>query len=134
MNKPRKFKRRHFILGGLLGLPSLVCADANWCEPKWLKVQRIRLTAAAPSMRFVYFTGDLIEEAHYLPETLELLSRIKSPLYGCPGNHDYWSRADFAEIGKSFAATGGAWLLDQYAMPPGKKVSIAGLTCLNWKT
>ena len=44
---------------------------------------------------------------------LEILSGIKSPMYGVPGNHDYWSKAPFNGMIQCFAATGGAWLLDE---------------------
>ena len=52
----------------------------------------------ALSPEFVCFTGDLIEQTRYLREALETLARIKSPLYGVPGNHDYWSKAPFERI------------------------------------
>jgi len=41
---------------------------------------------------FVCFTGDIMEEGKFLPEALEILSGVKAPMYGVPGNHDYWSR------------------------------------------
>jgi predicted MPP superfamily phosphohydrolase len=56
---------------------------------------------------FVCFTGDLVEETKYLPEALEILSGVKAPMFGVPGNHDYWSHASFADITKCFNATGG---------------------------
>jgi len=37
-----------------------------------------------------------------LPEALELLSGIKAPMYGIPGNHDYWSHVSFGPISKMF--------------------------------
>src|SRR3954463_13306023 len=121
--------------------PCSVVGDAHWIEPQWVKTRHLRLTAR-PAHRFVQFsdlhhkgdrahtesvvkqinalapdfvcfTGDLIEEAKYLPEALELLSGINAPMYGIPGNHDYWSNASFEPIAKTFAATGGAWLEDE---------------------
>ena len=74
---------------------------------------------------------DLIEQTKYLAEALGILGRIKSPLYGVPGNHDYWSKAPFESIGRSFAATGGGWLLEQKQVTADGKFSIIGAACLN---
>ena len=137
-----KISRRKFIITGLLATPFTIGADARVLEPQWVKITRLRLTDGEPAHRFVHFsdlhhkgdrahtrsvveminslspdfvcfTGDLLEEAKYLPETLELLSGIKSPLYGVPGNHDFSSRVSFRDIAECFAATGGAWLVDE---------------------
>jgi predicted MPP superfamily phosphohydrolase len=138
--------------------PFGVAAEAGWLEPTWLEVRQLRIGDSQPSHRlvhftdlhykgdrayaedvvnrinslspdFVCFTGDIIENARFLPEALEILSGIKSPMYGVPGNHDYWSRAPFGEIAKCFAATGGAWLLDQQRVIAGG-LNIVGVTCL----
>lgn len=142
----------------LHGTPVAAVADAAWIEPNWLKVRNVNLAQGKPAHRFVHFTdlhhkgdreflesavktinaqspefvcftGDLIEDAEHLPETLELLQQIKSPLYGVPGNHDYWSHADFGVIAEAFAKTGGQWLLDESVSAAGGKVNIAGATC-----
>ncbi len=158
--KVSKVTRRRFILAGLLLAPCGLYAEARWLEPGWLKVQRLRLTAAKPSHRFVHFTdlhhkgdraygesvvrainslspdfvcftGDLIEDGIHLPQALEILSGIKSPLYGVPGNHDYWSKVSFDGIKQSFAATGGGWLLDQQVLTPDGKVNVIGASCVS---
>jgi len=145
-------------LSGLIGVPAIVWADGKWVEPGWLKVSHLRLSNGPPAARFVHFTdlhhkgdrkwlssvveqinalepefvcfsGDLLEEKEFLFETLELLKQIKVPLFGVPGNHDYWSKADFGKIAQGFAATGGAWLLDKSVAAPGGKVMLHGLTC-----
>jgi uncharacterized protein len=90
-----------------------------------------RINALSPD--FVCFTGDLIEEAEHLAEALEILAALKSPVYGVPGNHDYWSKAAFTGIAKCFARTGGAWLLDQQQVTQDGKFSIIGATCLGSK-
>jgi len=160
--KIRKLSRRRFLLGALLASPLLAAADARWLEPEWVKTRRLRLGDAKPRHRFVHFTdlhhkgdrayllsivkrinalspefvcftGDIIEEKKHLPEALEILGGIKSPLYGVPGNHDYWSKAVFGDIAKAFAATGGAWLLDQETVSPDKTFTIIGATCLTFK-
>jgi predicted MPP superfamily phosphohydrolase len=76
----------------------------------------------------VCFTGDIMEDGRYLKEALELFAEIKTPLYGVPGNHDYWSRAKFGAIQKSFATTGGGWLLDQ-TRTVGSDINLIGITC-----
>jgi len=157
-----RFNRRHFLFLSVLAAPALVCADADWLEPHWVKIRTIKLAKKDPSHRIIHFTdvhhkgdraylesvvakinklspdavcftGDLIEEKRFIPETLEILQKIKSPLYGVPGNHDYWSHASFADIGKAFAATGGAWLMDSQVTTADGKVHITGVTCLRGK-
>ena len=82
---------------------------------------------------FVCFTGDLIgdpvDKAEYLTEALAILEGIRAPLYGVPGNHEYWSKTSFAPIAKTFSATGGAWLPDQQVRTRDGKVTLTGLTC-----
>ena len=158
--KARKFSRRRFLAAALLSAPALAVADARWLEPTWVKVRQVRLGNRKPTHRvvhltdvhhkgdrvylhtivsqinalspdFVCFTGDLIEETRHLAEALELFAGIKSPVYGVPGNHDYWSRAPFDGIAKCFAATGGAWLLDQQRVTRDGKFSIMGASCLS---
>jgi len=151
--------RRRFLLLATMASPALVCADAEWIEPQWVKVRSIRLTQEKPSHRIIHitdihhkgdrpylesvvrkinalspdavcFTGDLIEEKSFAAEALHILEAIKSPLYGVPGNHDYLSRAVFADFAKSFARTGGAWLMDSRVMTADGKIQITGATCL----
>lgn len=151
-----KISRRKFIITGLLATPFAIGADARVLEPQWVKVTRLRLTDGTPAHRFVHFsdlhhkgdrahtrsvveminslspdfvcfTGDLLEEAKFLPETLELLSGIKSPLYGVPGNHDFTSRVSFADIAQCFAATGGAWLVDEQMTIANGEINLIGM-------
>jgi predicted MPP superfamily phosphohydrolase len=153
----RHINRRRFLLAAMLLSPLAVVGDAKWLEPTWLKTRRLRFGEGKPAHRFVHFTdlhhkgdrayaravvetinslspdfvcftGDLIEDTKYLSEALEILSGIKSPLYGVPGNHDYWSRAPFDVIRKSFSATGGAWLTDEQQIIGGK-INLIGTTC-----
>jgi len=143
---------------GLYGIPLAVAAEALWIEPNWFKVRKLKLAQGKPAHRFIHFTdlhhkgdrnfllsvvkainaqspefvcftGDIIEDAEFLPEALELFQQIKSPLYGVPGNHDYWSNADFNLIGEAFAKTGGRWLLDESVSVAAGKVNMAGATC-----
>lgn len=159
--KPRRFSRRRFLATALIASPFAVAGDARWLEPQWVKTRHLRLSTKpahrfvqfsdlhhkgdrahtksvvekinALSPDFVVFTGDLIEEKQFLTEALELISGIKTPLYGIPGNHDYWSKAPFTEYSKAFAATGGAWLLNQSLTVAGGKINLIGAAQLNWK-
>ena len=153
-----KVSRRRFIVAALTLSPCAVVADAVWLEPTWLKVKRLHLTKDKPAHRFVHFTdvyhkgdrgylqsvvnqinalapdfvcftGDLIEEQRFLTEALEILSGIKAPMFGVPGNHDYWSKASFTPIEKCFSATGGAWLRDEARLIFDGKINIIGATC-----
>ncbi|MFM8358313.1 MAG: metallophosphoesterase, partial [Verrucomicrobiota bacterium] len=56
---------------------------------------------------FACFTGDLVEDAGHVEPALRLLSGIRCPLYGVPGNHDHWADVDFDRYREMFAATGG---------------------------
>jgi hypothetical protein len=160
--KHRFVSRRRFLRGALLAAPLLAVADAKWVEPTWVRTRRLRLGDRKPRHRvvhftdvhhkgdrayfaavvrrinalspdFVCFTGDLIEETAHLPEALELLAGIKSPVYGVPGNHDYWSKAPWAGLAECLAGTGGAWLLDQQRVTSDGQFSIIGATCRKWQ-
>jgi len=153
-----KLNRRRFLLYSLLAAPTAVWADARLLEPTWVKTRTVRLAQGTPSHRLVQitdihhkgdraylesvvrkvnalspeavlFTGDLIEDAQFAPEALEILGQIKSPIFGVPGNHDYGCRVDFGMIGKALAATGGAFLLDQQATCANGKILISGSAC-----
>jgi predicted MPP superfamily phosphohydrolase len=142
--------------------PGLAAADAKWLEPGWVKTRRLRLGTGKPTHRLVHFTdvhhkgdraylvsvvkkinalspdlvcftGDLIEDPQHLPEALELFAGIKSPVYGVPGNHDFWSHASFDAMAKGFAATGGAWLMDDQRVIADGKLCLLGATCLSAK-
>ena len=154
----KRFNRRRFFRLALYGAPLLAAADMRLIEPRWLKVNHLNLAGADRAARFVHFTdlhhkgdrdwlaavvarinslepefvcftGDIIEDREHLAEALELLGQIKAPLFGVPGNHDYWSSADFSIIQKAFAANGGAWLMDASAAVAGGRVHLHGLTC-----
>ncbi|HUA67302.1 MAG TPA: metallophosphoesterase [Candidatus Saccharimonadales bacterium] len=141
--------------------PVATVADAKWIEPTWLNVRHLRIGSGRPAHRLVQFsdlhykgdcayaesvvrtinsfspdlvcfTGDIMENARFLPEALEILSGVQSPLFGVPGNHDYSSGASFAIIGKSFAATGGGWLLDEQRIAAGENLNLVGITCRNF--
>jgi uncharacterized protein len=154
----RRITRRRFMRFALYSLPAVAVANGVLIEPNWIKLRTLRLTSEKPTHRIVHFTdlhhkgdrgflqsainqinaqspdlvcftGDIIEDTKFLPEALELFQQIKSPLYGIPGNHDYWSHADFAVIAEAFANTGGRWLMDESISAAGDRFNIAGATC-----
>ncbi len=147
--------RRKFIFTALLATPLAVGAEAATVEPTWLKVRRLRVGNGEPSCRLVQFSdmhhkGDraylqpswtrsirsrrilpvspatLSKNESILPEALEILSGIKVPMFGVPGNHDYWSRVPFGPMMECFAATGGAWLMDQPQASPAETINLIG--------
>ena len=140
----------------MLAAPCVLTADAKLIEPTWLKVNH-QTVGPQPTHRlvhftdlhhkgdreylqtvveqinaqkpdFVCFTGDIIEDGQYLDEALEFLAQIQAPLFGVPGNHDYWSRVSFAPIQKCFSATGGAWLMNGHRATTDGKINLVGLT------
>jgi predicted MPP superfamily phosphohydrolase len=154
----QRLNRRRFVWRALLASLPLVAADAGWLEPGWVKIKTVRIAEEKPRHRLAHitdlhhkgdrpylesvvrklnalspdlvcFTGDLVEDAPYLKETLDILSGIKAPLYGVPGNHDYWAKLPFEDIRQTFAATGGAWLMDGQASLAGGKLLIHGAAC-----
>ncbi len=140
--RSNRWTRRLFLASLFLGTPTAVAGHAFCLEPRWLQVSHLRLTNGRPRHRMVHFTdihhkhdaawlrqvvktinaqspeftlftGDLVEDKDRAPEALEILAGIRAPTYGVPGNHDYWSRMPFGPVATTFAATGGAWLVDQ---------------------
>jgi len=141
MTKAAHFTRRNFLRMLVYSTPVVCAADAFWIEPSSLVVTRHSLSVD-PILRlvhfsdihyrgnrsflekvverinslspdFVCFTGDIVEEPAHLDEALDILSAIRQPLYGVPGNHEYWSGVSFQDIAACFRATGGDWLLDR---------------------
>lgn len=146
--------RRRFLALSALTLPAVTIGDAC-IEPTALRVTNFALNPngrtrfvhftdfhykgdaryAARVVRtindlapqFVAFTGDLVEDKRFAPEALEFIKQIKAPVYGSPGNHDYWCQAPFAEYAKMFAATGGEWLVDRAMVLPEHELEIIGM-------
>jgi hypothetical protein len=152
----RRFLKRLGLAGGSALL--LGAADAAVVEPHWLRIRPVRIGTGAPVCRFAYFTdlhykgdrayvrsvvdainglspdfvlfgGDLIEDGRHLPEALEHIAGITAPVYGVPGNHDYWSRVPFDPHRICFAATGGAWLMNETRLVADGRVNLIGLAC-----
>jgi predicted MPP superfamily phosphohydrolase len=157
MNGPR-LSRRKFLAAAVLAAPGCVFADAKWIEPTFLRTRHLVIGTDKPAHRFVHFTdlhhkgdhqylgavvarinalapefvcftGDIVEGKQYLAEALEMLAQIKAPLFGVPGNHDYWSKVSFAPIHQCFNARGGAWLLDEQRVVAGGGINLIGITC-----
>jgi len=157
MRQRLKLTRRKFI-AWLLAALGTTGAYAGWGEPQWLLTRHLRCSPTRPTHRFVQFTdlhhkgdrdflqnvvntinnlspdfvcftGDIVEEAEFLPEALQLIRAIRFPVYGIPGNHDYWARIAFKVVADAFAATGGKWLMDDEAVTADRQVNILGVTC-----
>lgn len=178
--RPRRSGRRRFLKACLFGAPAVAVAADAWCvEPGWLEIRRINVARGTPTHRivqfsdvhfrgdaayfkeviatvnsfaadFVCFTGDIVEQGQYLEEALEIMSAVKAPMYGVPGNWEYWSmpggevlrngphrnlddlepvaKAYFAPIRKMFEATGGRWIEDADTLTKDGKVNILGAT------
>jgi uncharacterized protein len=137
----RRMTRRKFLGLGLAALPATAALDACFAEPTWLRLTNFDLypqptnrlvhfsdfhyrgdsryaakvidTINHLEPEFVCFTGDLVEEARFAQSALDFIAQIKRPVYGCPGNWDYGSGADFKLYEGAFAETGGAWLADR---------------------
>jgi len=149
-----KTSRRQFMRLGLATLGWCVLEPWVW-EPRWLKIKQFNIggstashqivhisdihhkgdrtylkkvveTVNALSPDFVCFTGDLVEKTVYLDEALDIMSKIKYPVYGVPGNHDFASRAPFATIAQFCQSTGGAWLLNQDRITQDGRLQIIG--------
>ena len=136
-----KTTRRQFIRLGVATFAWSILEPWVW-ETRWLKIKQLNVggpkashrivhitdihykgdraylkkvveTVNALSPDFVAFTGDLVEDSVHLDEALDVMSQIKYPVYGVPGNHDFGSGVPFKTIAQFCQSTGGAWLLNQ---------------------
>ncbi len=151
----RRLTRRQFIGLGLVALPAAAGIDGRLVEPSWLRVTHFdlrpeatcrlvqfsdfhykgdaeyaasvvrRINALAPE--FVCFTGDLVEDKRFAPAALDFIRQIERPVYGCPGNWDYGSGADFREYERAFRATGGEWLEDRSVVLAQENLELIGM-------
>lgn len=148
--------RRKFLGLTALALPAAFGANARFIEPTSLRVTKLDLPGGRGDCRFVHFTdfhykgdaayaaemvrtinelapefvcftGDLVEDARFAPEALGFIQQIRAPVYGSPGNHDYWSQVPFPEFERAFEATGGAWLVDRSLVLPAHDLELIGM-------
>jgi hypothetical protein len=75
---------------------------------------------------FVCFVGDLVDDRTYQETALKFIIKIKTPVYGVPGNHDYSSHSSFVLNRNAFEATGGGWLVNRTMRSPGEKIELCG--------
>lgn len=75
---------------------------------------------------FVVFLGDLVDDRQFYPAALEFVKKIRFPVYGVPGNHDWACGAPMTKYDQAFRTTGGQWLNNQIVVPPGGKVELCG--------
>jgi predicted MPP superfamily phosphohydrolase len=150
----KKLTRRQFFRLGTCSLIAGAFLDMMVIEPRWMTVKEVNLSEE-PTHRIVHFsdlhykgdddfllkvmnrmnslspdfacfTGDLIEKERHLEGALRLLNTLRCPLYGVPGNHDYWSGAPFSKFAAGFRATGGDWLVNRSATSADGNVHIIG--------
>lgn len=147
--------RRRFLQMAGLALPAAVVIDTRLIEPTNLRVahvqanpkgalrfihfsdfhhkgntaygERVIKTINQLEPEFVCFTGDLVEDTRFLEEALHFISQIKVPVYGSPGNHDYWCGAPFSEYERVFSTTGGRWLVDKNLVLPERDLELVGM-------
>jgi len=153
----RKMTRRKWLKRSLLATPLLAGLNAFCLEPGWLKISRPALNLPNAKTRIVHitdlhhkgdraalekvvttinrlepqvvcFTGDLLEHKQFLGETLEILSGIKAPIFGVPGNHDDSSGINFTTVQEAFRKSGGDWLEDGVATADNGRLAIIGAT------
>ncbi|OGH60562.1 MAG: hypothetical protein A3G34_10540 [Candidatus Lindowbacteria bacterium RIFCSPLOWO2_12_FULL_62_27] len=151
-----KISRRNFIRIGVYSTIAVATAYPILIESEWIDVKEIKLSDAnrertiihitdlhykgdgsylecvvrkinAISPKFVCFTGDTVEDAHYLNEALDFMTKIKCPIYGVPGNHDHWSNAPFNVMKAAFGRTGGDWLVNERVRIPEENIEIIGI-------
>ena len=140
------------VLLALLGLLIAGGVYATRVEPRWIRCRRVALSnrpvvriAHVTDIHFkgdqaylrkvvrflnrsdadvVCFTGDLVEDPRFLDGALAVLSELRKPIFGIPGNHDRWCLESFEPIADAFRETGGRWLTDGTARIAGKPVEL----------
>lgn len=78
---------------------------------------------------FVCFTGDLIEDAEFLDEAVDVLSGIEAPLFAVPGNHDYWTNLPMSAFVAAFSRIGAHWMLNEAQLVADGAVNLIGASC-----
>lgn len=152
--RERRFTRRRFVQATTVAAVAALVAEGWVFAPRRLRVTNLRLSDR-PRTRFVVwsdfhyegdadyageivatinglkpdfvcFLGDLVHTLKNLEASLEFVAQIRFPVYGVAGNHDYNPSAWFAPHFKTFAATGGAWLMNRSVVPAGDRVELCG--------
>jgi len=135
----RRFLRRAAIAG--VAAFAATPPYAHFVEAKWLKLTRLRI-GEAPTARFVQITdlhyaedrkylesvvrrvneltpdfvcitGDFTDLRRRLRGEMEILSGLRVPVFGVPGNWDYWARLPMQELERFCAASGGGFLVNR---------------------
>lgn len=148
--------RRRFLTLALAAAPSISLANTVALEQTRLRVSRFDLHAPTAPCKLVHisdlhhrgdirfteniiaaihkeqpdlvcFSGDLIDTSDQLAEALEIIRAIGFPVFGIPGNHDHASSNSFHRHQHAFAATRGAWLMNQSVLLPDNVTEIVGL-------
>ena len=131
-------KRKNFLRAFVYLSLLIIFAYSFFIGQKWLRIERIDLSSS-PTLKIVHFTdlhykgdkiflnkvvnkinelnpdivcftGDFVEDNKFLPDALDSLSKINKPLYGVPGNHEYWHNVDLESVAEVFRKTGGDFI------------------------
>ena len=157
-NKNKNFFKRNLFRIILYSIPLLCVIDGFLIEPNLMSIKEVSIgnpgkirilhftdlhykgeKASLESLidlinelkpEIVCFTGDILEKPEYLDGALDGISKIKAPVYGIPGNHDYWSGINLSKVEKCFQGTGGAWLPNKSITLPNKNITISGVTAM----
>lgn len=141
----------------LMSLPGASVANAMIFEAHQLKVNRLCLDKESNQLKYIHFTdlhytgenpltrrvveefyllkpdfacftGDLIGRKEYKKGAFAFIRSLGCPVFGVPGNHDYWCGVPFDEYERAFAETGGAWLEDKSILAADRRVEIVGIS------
>lgn len=155
MTQLKNITRRSFLGVTLAALPGLSLARLLEVESEQLVVKKMVLNGLTLRKKFVHltdlhfsgkslvteatievvrrlkpdfacFTGDLVDTPEYAEGAFAFIQSLGCPVYGVPGNHDYWSTVPFADYAKAFRATGGNWLVNSSVVIEDGKVEIVG--------
>lgn len=139
MTKLAKISRRSFLGMALAAIPGISAAHLVDMEPEQLKMKKLFLDGMNIKNRIIHFsdlhfrgdslltektielfrvqkpdfacfTGDLIDSQEYAEGAFRFIQSLGCPVYGVPGNHDYWSGVSFQNYRQAFRKTGGDWL------------------------
>jgi len=136
-------KQVEIALAAVLLTCALCTTYAALVEPRWIRIVHLSLSDS-PSLTLVHIsdlhykgnqeylnkvvrlvkeakpdlvciTGDLVEQARFLPPVLAAIERIDAPVYAVPGNHEHWAAIDLSLVDESCRKTGGAFLVNSSA-------------------
>jgi len=110
----RRLCVRRRCLAGPSPLRLVQISDIHYCGDREL-LESVVLEVNNLGPDLVCITGDLAGTAELLPEALEVLRRLRAPVFAVPGNWDYRTGADLEALRAFCEATGGCFLVNESA-------------------